>query len=57
MLMRRYKSTYKETSASARISIGEAVIMEEAGLMVTRQPVNDGEAEVEHFKRALEQTV
>ena len=48
---------YKGTSASAGIGIGKAVIVEEAELVITRQPVSDGEAEVERFKGALEQTI
>ena len=48
---------YKGTSASAGIGIGKAVIVEEAELVITRQAVGDGEAEVQRFKGALEQTI
>ena len=37
---------YKGTSASAGIGIGKAVIVEEAELVITRQAVSDGEAEI-----------
>ena len=48
---------YKGTSASAGIGIGKAVIVEEAELVITRQAVSDGEAEIQRFKGALEQTI
>lgn len=48
---------YEGTGASAGIGIGKAMIMEETELLVTRQAVKDGDAEVERFKGALEQTL
>ena len=48
---------YKGTSASAGIGIGKAVIVEEAELVITRQAVSDGEAEIQRFEGALEQTI
>lgn len=48
---------YKGTSASAGIGIGKAVIVEEAQLVITRQEVENREAEAERFKGALERTL
>ncbi len=48
---------YKGTNASSGIGIGVAVIVEEAELVIKREVVADGAAEVGRFKKALEQTM
>jgi len=48
---------YKGTNASSGIGIGVAVIVEEAELVIKREVVADGAAEVERFKKALDQTM
>lgn len=48
---------YKGTSASSGIGIGNAVIVEEAELVIKRDMVDDPAAEVERFKGALDQTM
>lgn len=48
---------FKGTNASSGIGIGTAVIVEEAELVIKRETVADAAAEVERFKKALDQTM
>ena len=48
---------YKGTSASSGIGIGKVAIVEEAELIIKREVVADGAAEVERFKGALDQSI
>lgn len=48
---------FKGTNASSGIGIGTAVIVEEAELVIKRETVADASAEVERFKKALDQTM
>lgn len=48
---------YKGTNASSGIGIGKAVTVEEAELVIRKESVADGAAEVVRFKGALEETM
>lgn len=47
----------KGTSASAGIGIGKVAVIEEAELIINRNTVADGEAEVKRFRGALDKSV
>ncbi len=48
---------FKGTNASSGIGIGNAVIVEEAELVIEKKTVADAEAEIQRFKGALDKTM